>query len=90
MPGFRPPEAFDFTPPETWPAWRDRFSRYRLAAGLHKDDGEVQVAALIYSMGPQAEHIVPTFKLDAEQSKNFDVAVEQLNGYFIPKRNFIA
>ncbi|XP_043203586.1 uncharacterized protein K02A2.6-like [Amphibalanus amphitrite] len=38
MPGFHPPEDFDFTSPEKWPAWRDRFIRYRLASGLHKED----------------------------------------------------
>lgn len=90
MPSFHPPENFDFTTPERWPAWRDRFFRYRLASGLHKDDGDVQVAALIYSMGPEAEHIVQTLKLSEEQSKNFDFVVTKLNDYFIPKRNFIA
>ena len=90
MPGFHPPEAFDFTSPEQWPAWRDRFVRYRLASGLHKDDGEVQVAALIYSMGPQAEHIVTTLKLTVEQSKNYDTVIEKLKGYFVPKRNYLA
>ena len=89
MPGFHPPEAFDFTSPEKWPAWRDRFIRYRLASGLHKD-GEVQVAALIYSMGPQAEHIISTLKLTTEQSKDFAFVQGKLDQYFIPRRNFIA
>ena len=90
MPGFRPPEAFDFTSPEKWSTWRDRFVRYRLASGLHKEDGDVQVAALIYSMGPQAEHILPTLKLTDAQKKDFDVVISKLNDYFIPKRNYIA
>ena len=91
MPGtFRPPDEFDFTTPERWPAWRDRFQRYRLASGLHKDDGEVQVAALIYAMGPQAEHIIHTLNLSAEDSCNYGTVVEKLDSYFIPKRNYIA
>ena len=80
MPGFRPPEEFDFTSPEKWPAWRDRFVRYRLASALHKDDGDVQVAALIYSMGPQAEHIIPTLKLTAVQTNDFDIVITKLDG----------
>ena len=41
-------------------------------------------------MGPQAEHIVTTLKLTVEQSKNYDTVIEKLNGYFVPKRNYIA
>lgn len=91
MPGtFRPPDEFDFSMPERWPTWRDRFKRYCLASGLHKDDGETQVAALIYAMGPQAENIIHTLSLSTEEASSYDTVVEKLNSYFVPKRNYIA
>ena len=46
MSKFNPPSNFQFDKPNEWPEWRDRFSRYRLATKLNKDDGEVQVSAL--------------------------------------------
>ncbi|CAL9696492.1 unnamed protein product [Knipowitschia caucasica] len=34
MAKFPPPEAFDFSRPEHWPEWRQRFQRYRTATKL--------------------------------------------------------
>ncbi|KAK3772192.1 hypothetical protein RRG08_035232 [Elysia crispata] len=38
----------------------------RLASKLSKEDQEVQVSALLYSMGPEAERIYSTFELAEE------------------------
>ncbi|GAA6106570.1 uncharacterized protein K02A2.6-like [Tachysurus ichikawai] len=43
MAKFNPPENFSFDRLEEWPAWRQRFSRYRTATKLSKMDKEVQV-----------------------------------------------
>ena len=51
MAKFAPPESFDFSKPETWPEWKQRFLRFRLATKLNKEEEEVQVAALLYGMG---------------------------------------
>ena len=91
MPGtFKPPEEFDFTCPQHWPAWRDRFKRYRLASALHKEEREVQISALIYSMGPEAEHVMQSFALGADEIHDFDTVISKLDGYFIPRRNVVA
>ena len=50
-----PPENFEFTKPQLWPEWKQRFTRYRIATKLNKEDDEIQISALIYSMGKQAE-----------------------------------
>ena len=88
MSGFSPPEPFDFTTPEQWPFWRDRFKRYRQASKLSNDDQETQVCALIYAMGPEAEHII--LSIDAFPHKQFDEAIKCFDHYFTPKRNIIA
>ena len=88
MPGsFKPPDGFDFTSPDQWPAWRERFKRYRLASALHKEDEDIQISALVYSMGPEAENILQSFGSAAD---TFSAVVKKLDEYFIPKRNFIA
>ena len=54
---FKPPDNFDFSRPEVWPTWHQRFLRYRTASKLATDSFDVQVSALIYAMGEDAENI---------------------------------
>ena len=97
MSKFHPPEAFQFHKPTEWPAWRERFSRFRLATKLNKEDGIVQVSALIYAMGPEAEYVFTSFvfapRLDddhpAESNENYDTVLRKFNEHFVPKRNVI-
>lgn len=87
---FKAPEEFDFSNPSGWPAWRDRWQRFRLASKIHKEAQDVQVSALIYSMGPTAEHLLSSFGLSDEDKKKLDPVMEELNQYFQPKTNIIA
>ena len=59
-----------FSHPQTWPEWKKRFIRYRLATKLHNDDQNVQVSALIYSMGAQAENVFSSFTFNNEGDKD--------------------
>ncbi|RXN36190.1 Transposon Ty3-G Gag-Pol poly [Labeo rohita] len=70
MAKFSPPESFDFSHPELWPEWKQRFHRFRIATKLDKESGEVQVCTLLYSLGKEAEHIVSTFVYAAEGDEN--------------------
>ena len=42
-----PPEAFDFSKPDSWPRWIRRFERFRQALGLETKGQESQVNTLI-------------------------------------------
>ena len=53
-----PPEKFDFSKPLDWPDWKQNFLRFRLATKFHKEEGVMQVSALIYTMGRKAKHVV--------------------------------
>ncbi|KAK7106805.1 hypothetical protein V1264_018019 [Littorina saxatilis] len=86
---FKPPANFDFVRPAGWAEWRQRFGRYRVASKLMKEDGEIQVSSLIYSMGNEAEKIFSQFNLNAEDSKKYDVVLGKFNEYFLPKNNVI-
>ena len=60
----------------------------RLASKLSKEDQEVQVSALLYSMGPEAERIYSTFEL-AEGDRTFDTVLSKFDEHFITQRNII-
>ena len=85
---FKPPDNFDFSTPEQWPAWRQRFLRYRTASELSKKTVDVQTSVLIYSMGPTAEEIFNMFDVE-EEGTTFDEIIDLFNGYFTPKVNVI-
>ena len=70
MAKFPPPDNFDFSRPELWPEWKRRFHRYRIATKLNKEEGEVQVCTLLYSLGSQAEQIVRTFTYNEDGDEN--------------------
>ncbi|KAK0145682.1 hypothetical protein N1851_015401 [Merluccius polli] len=90
MAKFTPPEQFDFSKPEAWPDWKGRFGRYRVASRLTEDDETVQVNALIYSMGAEAEHIFKSFTFNnATDGDKYNIVMAKFDEHFIPKRNVI-
>ena len=90
MAKFPPPDNFDFSRPELWPEWKRRFHRYRIATKLNKEEEEVQVCTLLYSLGSQAEQIVRTFTYNEDGDENkYDVVLDLLDKYFVPKVNLV-
>ena len=77
-----PPEKFDFSKPLVWPDWKQNFSRFRLSTKLHKEEGAVQVSALIYRMGREAEHVYRSFTLADGDDAKFDVILAKFAGTF--------
>ena len=90
MAKFPPPDPLDFTKPATWPDWKQRFSRSRVATKLTEGGEEVQVSAFIYSMGAEAEHVFKSFTFErAEDANKYDAVLAKFNEHLIPKRNVI-
>ena len=81
------PEPFNFSRPEEWEKWIRRFERFRKVAGLEKK-GEAQVNTLIYSMGDEADNILRSFSLSAEDKKYAPVKA-QFDRHFTKRRNVI-
>ena len=83
------PESFSFTNLEEWLKWIRRFERYRLASGLYNKSAEVQVNALIYHMGDQADDILISFGLSDGDKKKYDVVKEKFEKNFVKRWNKI-
>ena len=79
------PEKFNFKP-EEWSRWIKRFERFRKATGLDQKNGESQVNTLIYSMGEEADDIVMSFGLTAEEAKQYNVVKGKFEAHFVVKR----
>ncbi|XP_064595725.1 uncharacterized protein K02A2.6-like [Liolophura sinensis] len=89
MAKFEPPEPFSFDRPTEWIEWRQRFSRFRHATKLHKEDGDVQVSSLIYAMGSQSEAIFKSFALNDNDKTDYNKVLQKFDEHFVPKRNVI-
>ena len=95
MPNFDPPAPFDFAKPAEWPTWRQWFICFRAATRLFADTGDVQVSALIYAMGSEAEHIFNQFDFPTPQledrvqhpANDFDMIMAKFDAYFTPVVN---
>ena len=99
MSGFKPPLEFDFSKPEQWPLWRQRFLRYRTCSELTRKAFDIQVSSLIYSMGPEAEKVYATFTINTDHragqdppdppNTTFDDVIGMFDEHFTPKVNII-
>lgn len=91
MAKFQHPGNFDFSHPERWPEWRQRFHRYRIATKLDKEEAEVQVCTLLYSMGKEAEQVYQTFTFGEgeREREDYDNVIRKFDDYFVPKVNVI-
>ena len=85
----QPPEQFNFTRQEEWPKWSRRFERFRKASGLGEKDEEAQVNTLIYTMGDEADDVLRSFGLSADDAKKYDTVKAKFDGHFVKRRNII-
>ena len=83
MAKFQHLEALDFSWPEDWQCWKRRFSRFRVAMKLATEDLAIQIATLIYSLGPSTEDVFDNELLftNDTQSVDYDKAV-RFDSYF--------
>ena len=84
-----PPEKFDFSKLLDWPDWKQNFLRFRLATKLHKGEGTVQVSALIYTMGREAEHVYKSCTLADGDDAKIDMILPKFDEHIVPKWNII-
>ena len=62
-----PPLNFDLNQVEDWPAWLQRFERFRQASDHASKDEETQVNTFIYIMGVKAEDDIRQAELIRKQ-----------------------
>ena len=54
-----------------------------------KEDGDVQVSALVNTIGREAEHVYKSFTLAEGDEEKFDVILPKFDEHLVPKRNVI-
>ena len=87
MAEFDPPKKFDLTQPNRCPEWKQSFERFPVATKLNKESEDVQISSLLYSMGPEAEHIMKT--IPSDKSSKYDDVIKEFDDHFVMKKNII-
>jgi predicted aspartyl protease len=72
-----------------WPAWKQRFQRFRSASDLSTKAEERQISMLLYCMGEKAEDVFDSFRLDADDAKKYDTVLARFDTHFVIKKNVI-
>ena len=84
-----PPSQFDFFKPHEWPKWKRRFQQYRSAAGLATEDETRQVDTLLYCMGEEADSVLTSTNISADDRKKYTAVIGKFDDYFKVRRNAI-
>ena len=67
----QPPNPFDFSQPDQWLRWKQRFEQ---ASGLAAESAPKQISTLLYCMGPDAEDVLQTTGITAEERSDMPLS----------------
>ena len=83
------PERFSFEP-KLWPAWRQRFERFRTASDLATKTADRQISMLLHCMGEHSEDIFSRFTYTTDESNtNYAHVLQKFDSHFAVERNLI-
>ena len=82
------PDKLDSKKPEQWKRWIERFECYRIAAGLGAKEENIQINALVYAMGGNANEIFNSFQL-TEEDQVYKTVKRYFETHFVGHSNVI-
>ena len=81
------PEPFDFKQPDNWPKWKKRFEQFRVASGLATETEPRQVSTLLYCLGDEADDVLTSTNISADDRKKYDKVMEKFDAFFQARKN---
>ena len=78
-------DSFVFTKPNEWPKWNRPFK----ISGLDGNPDAMQVNALVYAMGDEANDIMAGFGLSEEEREVYRSIKTKFDEHFVIRRNTI-
>ena len=90
LPALHSLEINDYNVAEKWSEWKEMWEHYSVASKVHKEEGDVQVAALLTAIGPEARKVFKTWNLSATERKDIKGVIERFDNYCNPRKNSTA
>ena len=72
---------------EKWSECKEMWEHYSVASKVKKEEGDVQVAALLTAIGPEVRKVFKTWNLTAAQKKDIKGVNERFDNYCNPRKN---
>ena len=85
LPALHSFEINDSNVAEKWSEWKEMWGHYSVASKVNKEEGDVQVAALLTAIGPEARTVFKTWNLSATERKDIKGVIE--HNYCNPRKN---
>ena len=80
-------EINDSNVAEKWSEWKEMWEHYSVASKVNKEEGDVQVAAFLTAIGPEARKVFKTWNLSATERKDIKGVIERFDNYCNPRKN---
>ena len=80
-------EITDSKVAEKWAEWKEMREHYSIASQVNKEEGDVQVAALLTAIGMEGTKVFKTWHLTATQKKDIKGVLERFDNYCNPRKN---
>ena len=87
LPALHSLEINDSNVAEKWSEWKEIWEHYSVASKVNKEEGDVQVAALLTAIGPEARKVFKTWNLSATERKDIKGVIERFDNYCNPRKN---
>ena len=87
LPAVHSLEINDSNAAEKWSEWKEMWEHYIVASKVNKEEGDVQVAALLTAIGPEARKVFKTWNLSATERKDIKGVIELFDNYCNPRKN---
>ena len=87
LPAVHSLEINDSNAAEKWSEWKEMWEHYKVASKVNKEEGDVQVAALLTAIGPEARKVFKTWNLSATERKDIKGVIELFDSYSNPRKN---
>ena len=80
-------EINDSNVAEKWSEWKEMWEHYSVASKVNKEEGDVQVAAFLTAIGPEARKVFKTWNLSATERQDIKGVIERFDNYCNPTKN---
>ena len=67
--------------------WKEMWEHYSVALKVNKEEGDVQVAAFLTAIGPEAMKVFKTWNPSATKRKDIKGVIEHFDNYCNPRKN---
>ena len=80
-------EINDSNVAEKWSEWKEMWEHYSVTSKVNKEEGDIQVAAFLTAIGPEARKVFKTWNLSATERKDIKGVIECFDNYCNPRKN---